>query len=148
MSASAKLVLTVTTVSLLASSIFTVAQAGDFILPGQAAAPHWLPNGRIGGNDLRPRPDILRPLRPNLPNLPGNIGRPGGGGQPGNVGIINNHHHHYYDHGAIAAAAIGGLALGAVAATAASHHDVCRYPVYNRRGHLVGYRRADCDYEE
>jgi hypothetical protein len=170
---SGKLVLAVTTVSILASSIFSAAEAGDFHLPGQPAAPSWLPSGRIGANDLRPRPDVLRPIRPNLPNLPGNAGRPGNGGQPGNgtvttnpsinnpnLGgnvdhpgngghpgngtVINNHHHH----GAIAAAAIGGLALGAIAVAAASHQDDCRYPVYNRRGRIVGYRWADCDYED
>jgi len=141
---SGKLVLAVTTVSILASSIFSAAEAGDFHLPGQPAAPSWLPNGRIGGNDLRPRPDVLRPIRPNLPNLPGNAGRPGNGGHPGNVTVINNHHHH----GAIAAAAIGGLALGAIAVAAASHQDDCRYPVYNRRGRIVGYRWAGCDYED
>ncbi len=141
---SGKLVLAVTTVSILASSIFSAAEAGDFHLPGQPAAPSWLPSGRIGANDLRPRQDVLRPIRPNLPNLPGNPGRPGNGGQPGNVTIVNNHHHH----GAIAAAAIGGLALGAIAVAAASHQDDCRYPVYNRRGRIVGYRWSSCDYED
>ena len=141
---SGKLVLAVTTVSILASSIFSAAEAGDFHLPGQPAAPSWLPSGRIGANDLRPRQDVLRPIRPNLPNLPGTPGRPGNGGQPGNVTIVNNHHHH----GAIAAAAIGGLALGAIAVAAASHQDDCRYPVYNRRGRIVGYRWSSCDYED
>ncbi len=141
---SGKLVLAVTTVSILASSIFSAAEAGDFHLPGQPAAPSWLPSGRIGANDLRPRQDVLRPIRPNLPNLPVNPGRPGNGGQPGNVTIVNNHHHH----GAIAAAAIGGLALGAIAVAAASHQDDCRYPVYNRRGRIVGYRWSSCDYED
>ena len=135
---SGKLVLAVTTVSILASSIFSAAEAGDFHLPGQPAAPSWLPSGRLGANVLQPRPDVLKPIKPNFPNLGGN------GGHPGNVTVINNHHHH----GAIAAAAIGGLALGAIAVAAASHQDDCRYPVYNRRGRIVGYRWADCDYED
>ena len=158
---SGKLVLAVTTVSILASSIFSAAEAGDFHLPGQPAAPSWLPSGRLGANVLQPRPDVLKPIKPNFPNLGGNGGHPGNGtvitnpninnpnlggngGHPGNVTVINNHHHH----GAIAAAAIGGLALGAIAVAASSHQDDCRYPVYNRRGRIVGYRWAGCDYED
>jgi hypothetical protein len=55
------------------------------------------------------------------------------------------HHHHGYG-GAVAAGVIGGLALGALAAGAAAQPaDECweeRRPIYNRAGHIVGYRRV------
>ncbi len=138
---SGKLILAMTTVSLLTSSIFSTAEAGDFHIRG--TNPPWMTADRqVGGNDLKPRPGVVNPIRPNRPLLPGNAGRPGNGG---NVTIINNHQHHH-NHGAIAAAAIGGLALGAIAVAAASHQDECRYPVYSRRGRVIGYHWASCDY--
>ena len=55
-------------------------------------------------------------------------------------------HHHHYGYGApIAAGVIGGLALGAMAASAAERdYDTCiaRVPVTNSWGDVVGYRRA------
>lgn len=122
----------------LMSSTSSAVHAGDFNLRGQPAAPDWLKPRGIGANDLRPRPGVIQPLRPNFPVLPGG----GGGGRPGNgVGGI----HHPHPGGAIAAAAIGGLAIGAIAASAAAHRDYCQIAVYNRRGHFVGYRAGSCD---
>ena len=54
-------------------------------------------------------------------------------------------HHHHYGYGApIAAGVIGGLALGAMAASAESNYYSCvgRQPIYNSWGEVVGYRRV------
>ena len=52
--------------------------------------------------------------------------------------------HHYGWGGPAAAGLVGGLALGAIAAGAASAAPSCvaDQPVYNRYGNFVGYRRV------
>lgn len=54
------------------------------------------------------------------------------------------HHHHGWGGAGIAAGVIGGLTLGAIAASAADRSDTCvvRQRVYNDYGDFVGYRRV------
>lgn len=56
----------------------------------------------------------------------------------------HHHHHHGYGWAPYAAGAAGALALGAIAAGAASGPD-CYYerrPIFNRWGNVIGYRNV------